>query len=146
MERVSALHELLPQFARVIDFPVVRDPDSAFGVGHRHAAALAQIENREACARQNAIPEKLDSLAIRAAVRHGIGHAGSRRHEGLGGLLSRYSGYAAHLLITVPPPSPQLDVRFAPERPSTEPRPLAAVEQDAAIGTESRLTTRNMRS
>src|SRR5579864_9368172 len=74
-EGMAALFEFGAQFAGVIAFPVVGNPGLAIRAGHGHTPAVAQINDGEARIGQKTCCEFLNTLAIRAAVFHGSGHA-----------------------------------------------------------------------
>ena len=77
-ERVAAGKQPFAQFGGVVAFTVVCDPGSAVGVRHGLAAAVAQIENRQARVNQNAVVDRYDSVAIGPAMQVRGGHGAGR--------------------------------------------------------------------
>ena len=74
-EGMAAPFEFGAQFGGVVAFSVVGDPGLAVRAGHGHAPTIAQIDDGEARIHQEAGWEFLDTLAVRAAMFHGDGHA-----------------------------------------------------------------------
>ena len=95
-EGMAATFEFGAQFCGVIAFAVVGDPDLAVRAGHRHTAAIAQIDDGEARVNQKARCEFLDALAVGTAVFHGSGHAFRGRAQGIVSLCRRNPCNAAH--------------------------------------------------
>ena len=72
-EDVSALLEVVPQLAVVVDLAVEDDPDRAVFVGHRLMPALEVDDAQPAHAERDAVSE-IHALIVRAAVHDGRAH------------------------------------------------------------------------
>src|ERR1019366_4388163 len=93
---MAAALEFRPQFARVVAFAVIGDPELAVGAGHWHAPAIAQIDDGKTRIDEQARSQILHALAVRAAMLHGGSHKVGGRAQRLRRALRRDASNSTH--------------------------------------------------
>src|ERR1700722_20405337 len=98
---MPAGNQLVAQFRGVVSLAVVGYPYGPCGVRHGLASALAQIHDRQAGIHEQTFAEGCDSVAIWAAMMHGLSHPFGRSAQRLHGVGRDQNGPDAYLALTL---------------------------------------------